>query len=113
MLNFKVGDWVTTPHRGTFRIEHEMELASWEITLGGQAKLWQPKLNEWCWFWNKNKGHPDFGPRLAQFMCKIEELQEPMDFPSFYSTKYKPLNYGYLYDYCEPFIGQLPTQIKG
>ena len=74
-------------------------------------ELWQPEVGEWCWFWNKCMDI-DQSPRLAQFHLIVEELQEPMDFPAFYQTKYKTIKLGYLYDFCEPFIGQLPTFIK-
>ena len=83
MNSFKPGDWVNIPSLNTEPAQYRSDLCH----LG--LELWHPKVGEWCWFWNNNVGHPDFGPRLAKFMLKIDELQTPMDFPAFHITKYK------------------------
>ena len=89
-----------------------LKLKSKETVLySDEVQLWQPKVGEWCWFWNKCMDI-DQSPRLAQFHLIVEELQKPMDFPAFYQIKYKATKLGYLYDFCEPFIGQLPTHLK-
>lgn len=98
---FKVGDWVRTPHRGIFQIKHEIELSAWEITLGGKAELWYPKVGEILSYPNGYNGasigrlieiklHPEVKVNLAIF-----ENGDTYDI-----------------EYCEPFIGELPSLIK-
>ncbi len=105
MTNFKPGDWVHIPSLNTEPAQYRSDLCH----LG--LERWQPSPDEWCWFWDKHTDI-DQSPRLAQFHLIVEELQEPMDFPAFYQIKYKATKLGYLYDFCEPFIGQLPTHLK-
>ena len=100
---FKIGDWVRTPHRGIFQIQHEIELAAWEMTLGCRAELWTPQLGEWCWFSNKN-GIPTIGQFLS-----IETDGNRKYSATFPNTPHPFITY---YDYCEPFLGQLPTNIQ-
>lgn len=123
LSDVSVGDWIRTPDDEVTQVLEldeihgtQNKLSNGHICFNGFLKaceLWQPKEDEWCWFWNNNEGHTDLGPRLAKFMFKIDELQSPMDFPAFHITKYKPKNYGYTYDFCQPFIGELPTYLKG
>ena len=69
-------------------------------------KLWQPKVGEWCWFWSKSFPKPQLLPFRSYFKN------------SFYSTEYGVTIFNEIlcecnyFDYCEPFIGQLPTSIK-
>ena len=59
---------------------------------------WEPQFNEWCWFYNKTSKTP----KLAQFKC--------------YDSSYKVLYCtakDKWYKRCEPFIGELPTNLKG
>ena len=105
MSSFKPGDWVHIPSLNTKPVQYRSDLCH----LG--LERWQPEVGEWCWFWNKCMDIAQ-SPRLAQFHLIVEELQKPMDFPAFYQIKYKATKLGYLYDFCEPFIGQLPTHLK-
>ena len=126
MSSFKLGDWVIStkyPKANPIKVQHQHAIDTGVlgtyVNSKGQAsllyaeecKLWQPSTDEWCWFWNKCMDI-DQSPRLAQFHFIVEELQEPMDFPAFYQIKYKATKLGYLYDFCEPFIGQLPRHLK-
>lgn len=124
MNSFKPGDWIKStryPNLRPVQITSIYESNTRPGILGLKSKgtvlysdeveLWHPKPNEWCWFWNKDMD-TNQSPRLAQFHLMTEELQKPMDFPAFYQTKYKATKLGYLYDFCEPFIGQLPTHLK-
>lgn len=124
MTEFKIGDWIKStryPNLRPIQITSIYESNTRPGILGLKSKgtvlysdeveLWQPKPNEWCWFWDKHTDI-DQSPRLAQFHLIVEELQEPMDFPAFYQIKYKATKLGYLYDFCEPFIGQLPPHLK-
>jgi hypothetical protein len=113
MSNFKVGDWVRTKN-GVFQIEdiddhdfiegvvEDVQLyftdknERWEWR--NNVKLWQPQVGEWCWFWNTNEM-----PTLEQF-SKYYDLDD--DLGNYEVNTYK------LYQYCEPFIGELPTFLK-
>lgn len=85
-MGFKIGDWVSTPNRGVFQISHEIELSAWEITLGGRAELWQPKEGEWVCV-DRYDGN-------LFTVCKFNS----------HFLDYKD---------CEPFIGELPSFLKG
>ena len=119
MNSFKLDDWVRVmEEHAKNKIFKVTGLLGTDVLLGNcfnykadHCELWQPKVGEWCWFWNKCMDI-DQSPRLAQFHLIVEELQKPMDFPAFYQIKYKATKLGYLYDFCEPFIGQLPTHLK-
>ena len=64
---------------------------------------WQPKKGEWCWFSNKN-GIPTIGQFLS-----IETDGNRKYSATFPNTPHPFITY---YDYCEPFLGQLPTNIQ-
>ena len=88
---FKVGDWITDgievwQHKENCRVKNQ---TSWS--------LWKPKPGEWCWFWD-------------------EILKNPvlLQFERFCSTglyKYET-NTKLEYQYCEPFFGILPTELR-
>lgn len=107
---FKLGDWVIStkyPNLNPIQIESIYESNTRPGTLGlkskgtvlysDEVKLWQPKPNEWCWFWNVT----DFdAPTLSRFCGMQDKL--------FRCTNSKQN----LFTHCEPFIRQLPTSIK-
>ena len=89
---FKAGNWVVHPDAN----------APWKLSQNSinhldnsKLELWQPQLGEWCWFW-------DLGnfPELRQFKRIL------------ISNKYESYQ-TFTYDYCEPFLGKLPTTLKG
>ena len=91
MSSFKPGDWVYIPSLNTEPAQYRSDLCH----LG--LELWQPKPNEWCWFWNVT----DFdAPTLSRFCGMQDKL--------FRCTNSKQN----LFTHCEPFIRQLPTSIK-
>ncbi len=53
--NFKIGDWIQHPDDYIFQFKKEhindIHLFTYEY------KLWKPKYNEWCVFWNNNKSN--------------------------------------------------------
>ena len=51
-------------------------------------------------------------PILAQFAFSIEEETQCWDAPNCVVIKYKPMELGYTYDFCEPFVGELPSIFK-
>ena len=94
---FKVGDWITDgievwQHKENCRVKNQ---TSWS--------LWKPKPGEWCWFSNKN-GIPTIGQFLS-----IETDGNRKYSATFPNTPHPFITY---YDYCEPFLGQLPTNIQ-
>lgn len=75
-------------------------------------ELWQPKPDEYYWFWNK----PSDIPILAKLISIEYFLERPTEYkietPSCISeTSYSYMKYMYFKN-CEPFIGQLPSILK-
>lgn len=73
--------------------------------LNSLVKLWHPKEGEWCWFY-------DIGmrtPQLHQFQCFSEN--EQLNYGERFVEKGQERD-SWGYDYCEPFIGELPSFIK-
>ena len=127
MSNFKPGDWVIIPNdsdkrslaqvKETYTESSKVKLY-WPSENSAavcsemrQYELWQPEHNEWCWFW---KDETDI-PRLRQFIS----ASNPFDRPTVYTTHPDPatvMSRTYCgiesYNYCEPFIRQLPTILK-
>lgn len=89
---FKVGDWVRDG-KNIYQFIEPSSIYSYESSLQ-RCELWQPKPGEFCWFLNESKTHPT----LATFTNKSLGL--------YYSDI---SNDGF--DFCEPFIGQLPTTL--
>lgn len=91
---FKEDAWVR--ERGNIYKFSDL-LSDWTYELLSKScELWEPKAGEFCWFWNESETHPT----LAVFTNKSLGL--------YYSDI---SNDGF--DFCEPFIGELPTSLKG
>ena len=100
---FKVGDWVRD-----LRDNRAFQINSVNFNLKLSTKNtvyvhWQPKKGEWCWFSNKN-GIPTIGQFLS-----IETDGNRKYSATFPNTPHPFITY---YDYCEPFLGQLPTILQ-
>jgi len=109
---FKVGDWVRyirTDGCGAMQpfgtvtavIEETIECIqttnvpySYPIT---NYQLWKPQPGEWCWFWTK-----EYTPILGRY-----------DGTNHKQRHTRIGHIGCAYDHCEPFIGTLPTTLKG
>ena len=128
---FKLGDWVIStkyPNLNPIQIESIYESNTRPGTLGLKSKgtvlysdeveLWQPKVGEWCWFINDN-----CAPLLAQFVKMQDqsfwinnEYKSVLGYKAnkfgHYSGNIGPKDEDYVFVYCEPFIGQLPTHLK-
>ena len=102
---FKVGDWVRDKTSKQHTIKKVTSVYSDSVTVVDSTiginvmlikdlELWQPKEGEWCWFWENSDKRPLLG--------KLTGITESGKFFSGWGT----------YDYCEPFIGQLPTNLK-
>jgi len=97
---FKVGDWVVpirivgdTP----FKVEdHHKHIIEKPFCDG--YKLWEPQLNEYCWFFDCNTNNE---PLFGRFSCMS-------------NGKYmiKRNNLFFYFSKCEPFIGTLPSSLE-
>ena len=124
---FKVGDWVrvktdTFEYDGTARISKGVKRLSksdmwlfnenhYKCNPDNYIEHWQPKPDEWCWFWN----FTDM-PILAKLISIEYFLERPTEYkiktPSYISkTVYSCMTHMYFKN-CEPFIGQLPSNLK-
>ena len=104
---FKVGDWVVEIHSTTKA--QVLELFGNQIrvkfcypdaiitTDSSDFIPWIPKKGDWCWFWDETLKNP----MLLQF--------ERFCSTGFY--KYETNN-RLNYEYCEPFLGELPTNLQ-
>jgi len=110
---FKIGDWITYGDF-TFQVADivddvlfneayfTQDLRNLEHVHINDAQLWQPKTDDYCWF----RDYKTITPVLGKF----EEIKEN----GFYGMKKDHQNKGVkFFQYCEPFIGELPTNIKG
>ncbi len=88
MNSFKPGDWVDIPSLNTKPVQYRSDLCH----LG--LELWQPKVGEWCWFWDENY--------TTAILAKFENISNGLFVE----------HHGNIFEYCEPFIGQLPTHLK-
>jgi len=86
---FEVGDWVVHP-----RIVSPFRWTKNDTC--PKTELWKPKVDEWCWFLDNQKE-----PRLKQYECL-----DPIG--NCHVSKQ-----GLMSHKVEPFIGTLPSCIKG
>ena len=66
---------------------------------------WKPQQGEWCWFWNNDKQ-----PFLAQLACLDDE--EYITVQVLHGSLADLSDACFSFEYCEPFIGTLPTHLK-
>jgi hypothetical protein len=88
--NFAVGDWVRHPES-----QSVYQINSLNIVHGTEHfELWTPQPNEWCWVWDDSS----YAPYLDKFQYMI-------------NNKFGSGIGGVIdeWEYCEPFIGTLPT----
>ena len=100
---FKVGDWVRDLRDNSV---FQINSVNFNLKLSTKNTVyvhWQPKKGEWCWFSNKN-GIPTIGQFLS-----IETDGNRKYSATFPNTPHPFITY---YDYCEPFLGQLPTNLQ-
>ena len=97
---FKIGDWVRDLRdNSVFQINSVNFNLNLSITNGVYIH-WQPKPGEWCWFLNKGRI-----PVISQFHSLEIEGNRKYS-ATFPNTPHPMIGY---YEYCEPFIGNLPT----
>lgn len=111
-IEFKLGDYVkltSTTHVASRTYPSWFQIDGKDITLHdsyiyiekgkhcfyfNELELWQPKPNEWCWFWDKPNSK--YGT-----LTKFHSLRR---------NKFKSDNCAWTY--CAPFIGKLPPHLK-
>jgi len=111
MNNFKIGEWVNCNgkvqeiiefiNEGSYGKIDMVELTDDYVHIDELVK-WEPKVGEWCWFvFDKKKKQYELG--------QFEEIVYDID-GKYYTSKQNNKKW---FEYCEPFIGNLPTFIKG
>lgn len=111
---FRVGDWLVEIHSGDFakvlnvykkdiRV-HLIKSNSIITTESTDFTHWQPKKGEWCWWFSTKNRIPTIGQFLS-----IETDSNRKYAATFPNTPHPFISY---YDYCEPFLGQLPTNLQ-
>ena len=110
---FKVGDWVVEIHSTTKA--QVLELFDNQIrvkfcypdaiitTDSSDFIPWVPKKGECCWFWNK-------GATLT--VLELLEIVDDGNRKYFAAMPNIPHSLGGYYQYCEPFFGTLPTELR-
>ena len=110
---FKVGDWVVEIHSTTKA--QVLELFGNQIrvkfcypdaiitTDSSDFIPWVPKSGECCWFWNK-------GTTIT--VLELLEIVDDGNRKYFAAMPNIPHTLGGYYQYCEPFLGKLPTKLQ-
>ena len=119
-MSFKIGDWIRTKGRTNHpsyitkisRISNAWNPCtrdySGTVVINGTAdttlqdiESWQPKKDEWCWFFNNKKEIPKLGKLKYKANNQYTAYMTPKASMSVQNFKF-----------CEPFIGQLPSILK-
>lgn len=100
MQQFKDKDWLRViagherPMNSVFQIKSC--LTRYKLS---DVELWQPKKGEWCWF------------QFAQPKTVNYQILSKFKLSSPCGRYYEDIN-GMCFDFCEPFIGELPSFLK-
>ena len=96
-MKFKVGDWVVDKNLDLppFQVEDiDLSIPQDENYVLNNCMFWQPKVGEWCWFYDSEETDHFI---LARFDREDKHVNP-------YIAKG-----GGRFSYCEPFIGNLPA----
>jgi len=107
MQQFKVGDWAMdeSGNHSPFQVDED-DLAQLPVEhnyLLNNCKRWQPKVGEWCWFYDKTSKEV---PILSQFDYMSDNIYVTTEIQIHFSEE-EPSAYGF--SSCIPFIGTLPV----
>ena len=114
---FKVGDWVrykSSYAKNTKPLKVHDCTGTQFISSSGNAiecdavELWQPRKNEWCWFYDKDMLEYKIPPYLARFDSYVKFN----DGKELYKTLDKLPNGCMGTSLCEPYTNKLPTYLK-
>lgn len=100
MEQLKKGDWVI--HNGKHKVITKMidgliDSLDYNTTIiwkNDQLELWIPEPGEWCWFWDEHY--------TTAILAKFENISNGLFVE----------HHGNIFEYCEPFIGELPSNLK-
>ena len=117
ITKFKVGDWVRKYDKYSndtdiIQIDEALLESIVNENTYNTFELWQPKENEWCWFWW------DDGDMLTPALGKFKGTTKDSENNTIYLCESMFQDYiddGDLtiqFDSCEPFFGELPTFLK-
>ena len=109
MEKIKQGDWVIVSGPAGKFVEQISNVNTDTYTLRGtaicyksQAIKWNPKPDEWCWFWDYLGFTPTIGIYVGReeenFLADIPNGKGSLSLMSF--------------KYCQPLIGEIPSHIK-
>jgi hypothetical protein len=100
---FKIGDWLSTlpdnedkTPAPIFKVDSCLSRYNRD-----SVKLWQPKLGDWCWFYNADMSIPVFD--------MFEEVTSKGKYKSLHSHGTQDCC---KWNHCEPFIGTLPAKLE-
>ena len=98
MSSLKPGDWIEITYTSIYHMKPFITKYISDELINSKfiksIKLWQPKVGEWCWFWDENY--------TTAILAKFENISNGLFVE----------HHGNIFEYCEPFIGQLPTHLK-
>lgn len=102
MSNFKVGDFVRYIHSNTSKPLkiNNINCSRYYFEGTGMSCLeyelipWTPEPGEWCWFWDEHY--------TSAILAKFENISNGLFLE----------HHGNEFEYCEPFIGELPSNLK-
>ena len=118
MEQLKVNDWITFTDisdknpKQIIKIENGIAYTKTNKCLVEQAVKWIPEPGEWCWFWDNETDVPTLAKLIS--INKLFERKETYTVatPSCISE----LSYNYsrtmTFKYCEPFVRELPSNLK-
>lgn len=112
-MTFKIGDWVSYDNGFKDVLFQIKEFECYGIIKHNSKrikeqylKLWKPSRGEWCWFWSDDMQTPV----LDNFV--YSKVDNTITFIELNPNPYVAHILDKAYQYCEPFIGELPSYIK-
>jgi hypothetical protein len=105
-MEFRVGDWVRHGDN-IYQFKEPSSEWSYQHSLK-ECTIWKPKVGEYCWFGFTNQWHPNNDYILGKLINIIDDN-------GCITYNCEPIHSeidGNDFDYCEPFVGELPSFIK-
>ena len=100
----KIGEWVRSPNNKPYKLKHSdfYGVSKKNKEWFNGLISWQPEEGEWCWFYGKICKILPAVPNESLYAIRVwNDLWESEDLGVHKSDIY------------EPFIGEIPTHIKG
>lgn len=106
----QVGDWVVMGRNSNklqWTEEDSKVVARQGVARQGEVTLWEPKKDDWCWFWNEVMLKPEFAR-----LYKIIPEDKAQPYRAYVDSRIAGDD-TFKYEHCEPFSGTLPTHLQG